>query len=186
VPPFDSCDREADMAQAYRHFQEKLALNTADDLPTVIPNVCDTDYAKLFVWALLHASGGTATRLDLARAFALRADPNLVKRLAPRSDNREVKHWASTLGSRSVKTGLLRSTLSELADRGGVLLGANRDGRATVSTSPLTAAREKIAPWICFEADVVMRVLRAQPEERRTAIDESLPDADRTFTESAG
>lgn len=26
VPPFDSCDREADMAQAYRYFQNKLGL----------------------------------------------------------------------------------------------------------------------------------------------------------------
>jgi hypothetical protein len=29
VPPFDSCDREADMAQAYRYFAEKLGIDVA-------------------------------------------------------------------------------------------------------------------------------------------------------------
>jgi hypothetical protein len=27
IPPFDSCDREADMAQAYRHFADKLGID---------------------------------------------------------------------------------------------------------------------------------------------------------------
>ena len=26
IPPFDSCDRQADMAQAYRYFADKLGI----------------------------------------------------------------------------------------------------------------------------------------------------------------
>jgi len=186
VPPFDSCDRESDMAQAYRHFQERLAQDSVDDLPTVIPNLTDGDHAVLFICALLHAWGGTAVRMDLAHAFMLRAHPDLVKRLAPGSLKREVRHWVSSVGSRSVKVGLLASTLSALAQGGSVRPGTNREGRATVSTSSRTPAQAKIHSWIRFEADLVMRVLRAQPEEKRTAIDEALSDADRKLLESAG
>jgi hypothetical protein len=160
-------------------------VESADNLPTVIPNVLGTDDAALFIWALLHASGGRATRMDLARAFALRARPNLLKRLAPASLKREVTHWASTVGSRSVKAGLLASTLGALVEQNGVLLGTNGESRATVSTSPFTPAEEQIEPWFRFEAELAMKVLRAQPEEKFSAIDKSLSGADRKLLENA-
>lgn len=186
VPPFDSCDREADMAQAFRHFQDRLAEDSVDDLPTVIPTVSDTADATLFICALLHASGGTAIRNDLAHAFVLRAHPDMMKRLAPGSLTREVAHWVSTGGSRSVKAGVLASTLSELTDRGGVSPGTNGEGRAAVSTNSRTPAEEKIDPWFRFEAGLVMKVLRAQSEEKRAVIDNSLSGADRKLLERAG
>jgi hypothetical protein len=174
------------MAQAYHHFQERLAKDSVDDFPTLIPNVSDAAEAALFIWALLHASGGTAIRADLARAFVLRASPDLMKRLAPPALKNEVAHWVSIVASRSVKTGVVASTLSALAERNGVHPGTNGEGRATVSTSPGTPAEEKIDPWFHFEANLVMKVLRAQPEEKRGVIDESLSGADRKLLEGAG
>jgi hypothetical protein len=156
-----------------------------DDLPTVIPDVSDGEAAALFILALLYASGGTATRMDLARAFALRARPNLLKRLVPGPLKREAAHWASTVGSRSVKAGLLASTLGALVDRNGVLLGIDGQSRATVSTSAHTPTEDQIDPWFRFEAGLAMKVLRAQPEEKFSAIDKSLSGADRKLLESA-
>jgi hypothetical protein len=156
-----------------------------DDLPAIIPDVSSTDDAALFIWAVLHASGGSATRTDLARAFALRARPNLLKRLAPASLKREVTHWGATVGSRSMKAGLLASTLASLAERNGVVLGTNGEGRATVSTSPHTRSEDQIDPWFRFEADLAVRVLRAQSADDFSAIDKSLTAADRKLLEKA-
>jgi hypothetical protein len=156
-----------------------------DDLPSVIPNVSDEEHAAILIWALLYASGGTATRMDLARAFALRARPALLKKLAPRSLKRDVAHWVSTVGSRSVKAGLLASTLSALVGQSGVTLGTNGEGRSTVSASPHTPAEAQIDPWFLFEANLALKVLRAQPEEKFSAIDKALTGADRKLLEAA-
>jgi hypothetical protein len=159
---------------------------SSDDLPLIIPEVSEREHAAILVWALLHASGGTATRLDLARGFALHARPALLKKLAPASLKREVAHWVATVGSRSVKAGLLASTLSELASRNGVSLGTDSEGRAIVSTSPQTPTEEQIDAWFLFEADLALRVLRAQPVEKFSAIDKALTGADRKLLEVAG
>jgi hypothetical protein len=156
-----------------------------DDLPGAIPNVSDGAHAAILICALLHASSGTATRMDLARAFALRARPALMKKLAPVSLKREVEHWVAIVGSRSVKAGMLASTLSELASRNGVLLGTNSEGSATVSTSTQTPAEAQIDAWFRFEADLALKVLRAQPEEKFSAIDKALTGADRKLLEAA-
>lgn len=156
-----------------------------DDLPSVIPNFSDEEHAAILIWALLHVSGGSATRMDLARAFALRARPALLKKLAPASLKGEVAHWLSTVGSRSVKAGLLASTLSALAARSGVALGTNGEGRATVSASSQTPPEAQIDDWFLFEADLALNVLRAQPEEKLGAIDKALTGADRKLLENA-
>jgi hypothetical protein len=170
---------------ARRTSEEAEPEDSLDDLPSIIPNVSDGEHAVMLIWALLQALGGTATRMDLARAFALRARPALMKRLAPASLKREVAHWVSTVGSRSVKAGLLASTLTELAARNGVALGTNSEGRATVSTSPHTTPEAQIDPWFHFEASLALKVLRAQPEEKFSAIDKALTGADRKLLENA-
>lgn len=155
-----------------------------DDMPSVIPALSEEGHAAFLILALLYASGGTATRMDLARAFALRAGPALLKKLAPASLKREVAHWASTVGSRSVKAGLLASTLSELQDRG-VSLGTDKEGRATVSTTRNTPPAAEIDLWFHFEAKLALKVLRAQPDEKVRAIDKTLTGADREVLEVA-
>lgn len=186
VPPFDSCDRETDMAQAYRYFQGRLAKGAVEELPTVIPSFSDTAEATYFIWAVLHALGGTAILADLARAFVLRARPGLMKRLAPGSLKGEVGHWVSTVGARSLKEGMLAPTLSTLKDRDGVRPGTDSEGRATVSTTSHTQAAEKLDPWFRFEAQLVTKVLRAQSEEERDTIDQSLSGAERKLLEGVG
>ena len=176
-PPTSRAARRASSAVAE-------AEGSIDDLPTVIPIVSDVDDAAIFIWALLHASGGTATRMDLARAFTLRARPNLLKRLAPASLGHEVAHWVSIVGSRSVKAGVLASTLSALADRDGVRLGTNGESHATVSASPLTPSEQQIDPWFRFEADLAIKVLLAQPEEKIGTIDNTISGSDRKLLES--
>lgn len=170
---------------ARRPAEEVPSEDSLDDLPSVIPNVSDEEHAAILIWALLHASGGTATRMDLARAFALRARPALLKKHAPASLKREVAHWVSTVGSRSVKAGLLASTLGDLHNRQGVSLGTDSEGRSTVSTSPHTPPEAQIDPWFLFEANLALKVLRAQPEEKVSAIDKSLKGADRKLVEVA-
>jgi hypothetical protein len=170
---------------ARRPSEEAETAHSFDDLPSVIPNVSDGEDAAIFIWALLHASGGTAARIDLARAFALRARPALLKRLAPASLKREVAHWVSSVGSRSVKAGLLASTLSELAGRNGISLGTNSESRATVSAGPHTPTEAQIDAWFHFEANLALKVLRAQPEKKFSAIDKALTGADRKLLETA-
>jgi hypothetical protein len=155
-----------------------------DDLPSVIPNVSDEEHAAILIWALVHAAGGTATRMDLARAFALRARPALLKKLAPASLKGEVAHWVSTVGSRSVKAGLLASTLGALAARSGVALGTNSEGRATVSASSQTPSEAQIDAWFLFEANLALKVLRAQSEEKFSEIDKALKGADSKLLEA--
>jgi hypothetical protein len=170
---------------ARRPSEEAETEESLDDLPSVIPNVSDEEHAAILIWALLHASGGTVTRMDLARAFALRARPALLKKHAPTSLKREVAHWASTVGSRSVKAGLLASTLNALAARNGVALGTDSESRSTVSASPRTPSEAQIDPWFLFEANLALKVLRAQPEEKFSAIDKALTGADRKLLEHA-
>lgn len=170
---------------ARRPPEEAETEDSLDDLPSVIPSVADEEHAAILIWALVHASGGTVTRMDLARAFALRARPALLKKHAPASLKREVAHWASTVGSRSVKAGLLASTLNALAARNGVSLGTDSERRSTVSASPHTPSEAQIDPWFLFEANLALKVLRAQPEEKFTAIDKALTGADRKLLEDA-
>lgn len=170
---------------ARRPSEETETEDSLDDLPSVIPSVSDEEHAAILIWALVHASGGTVTRVDLARAFALRARPALLKKHAPTSLKREVAHWASTVGSRSVKAGLLASTLNALAARNGVSLGTDSESRSTVSASPHTPSEAQIDPWFLFEANLALKVLRAQPEEKFTAIDKALTGADRKLLEDA-
>ena len=51
-------------------------------IPAIVPTLSSEDEAALTVWAMLHASGGTIRRIDLARAFALRSQPEVLASLA--------------------------------------------------------------------------------------------------------
>lgn len=173
-------------SRAARRTSEEAETEAAlDDLPSVIPSVSDEEHAAILICALVHTSGGTVTRKDLARAFALRARPALLKKHAPTSLKREVAHWGATVGSRSVKAGLLASTLNALAARNGVSLGTDSEGRSTVSASSHTPSEAQIDPWFLFEANLALKVLRAQPEEKFAAIDKALTGADRKLLEDA-
>jgi hypothetical protein len=152
-------------------------------MPGVVPQVSAADEAAIVIWALVREAGGTITRTDLARAFALRARPELLVQLAPPSIP-QVSEWAAKVAGRSVAQGLLAATLRTLADRQGVTLGVNAESRSTVSASQNTPPAERIDPWFRFEASVALQVLRAQPTSGFKSIDESLAGDDRSLLET--
>ncbi len=149
-------------------------------MPVVVPQAPPGAEAAFVIFALLHAAGGTLTRSDLARAFTLRSNPELLKRWAPAS-LAEAREWEKKVGQRSVAEGLLASTLKELDDRSGIALGTNADSRSTVSTSPNTPAEEKLDPWFQFEARLALQVLRALSVIERKAVDGAVAGDDRTL-----
>ena len=105
-----------------------------------IPKLAPMEDAAILIWALLHAAGGTMTRMDLARAFALRSKTQ-------------------------TRCGLM-DALQALADRSGVTLDVNASGRSIVTVNGHTPASDKIDPWFHREAQ---RLLRAIADGRVTA-----------------
>lgn len=153
-------------------------------LPAVIPQLHPATEAAIVISAFVHAAGGTITRKELALAFALRANPDLLMRFAPASVT-PARDWAAKVGKRSVAPGLLAATLRELAERDAVVLGTNAESQLSVSTSPNTPAKESIDPWFHFEVLLALQVLRAQPKGAFEAIVSSLTGDDRALLEQA-
>jgi hypothetical protein len=148
-----------------------------------VPQLPAAEEAAIAIWAIVHAAGGTITRTDLARAFALRARPALLAQLAP-SSIPQVSEWVAKIAERSVAQGVLAATLRTLAERDGVALGINAESKSTVSTSQNTPPEERIDPWFRFEANIALQVLRAQPTSAFKTIDASLAGDDRSLIET--
>ena len=47
-------------------------------MPSVIPVMTADQEAAMLILAIVHANGGTIRRMDLARAFALRSQPEVI------------------------------------------------------------------------------------------------------------
>ncbi|MFB1484098.1 Eco57I restriction-modification methylase domain-containing protein [Corallococcus sp. RDP092CA] len=176
LPPRDPVERaKADLAVDVG--------TTLPVMPTVVPQLPPADEAAIVIWAIVHAAGGTITRTDLARAFALRARPALLAQLAP-SSIPQVSEWAAKVAARSVAQGGLAATLRALAARDGITLGVNVESKSTVSASQNTPPEDRIDPWFRFEANIALQVLRAQPTSAFKTIDESLAGDDRSLIET--
>lgn len=128
-------------------------------MPDALPSMDAAQEATLFVWALLHAAGGAFPRMDIARAFALRNHPSLLRKFAPPDVQPIATGWGNRVGQRATSAGLLASVLSELASRDAVRLTADGASRSTVTVSPHTPAEAKVDSWFRFEARLVLRVL---------------------------
>jgi hypothetical protein len=153
-------------------------------MPSVIPQIPAAEEAAIVIWALLHAAEGTLTRTDLARAYALRGRPDLLRRFAP-SPLSQASEWATKVGARSVAQGLLAVTLKTLSDRNGIVLGINAELQSTVSTSPTTPEEELIDPWFRFEARLALHVLHALPADAFEVVDNAFSGDDRALLERA-
>jgi hypothetical protein len=176
LPPRDPVERaKADLKAAVGP--------TLPLMPDIVPQLPAVDEAAIVIWALVHAAGGSITRTDLARAFALRARPALLAQLAP-SSIPQASEWAKKVEQRSVAQGVLAETLRTLAARDGLTLGVDADSKSTVSTSQNTPAEDRIDPWFQFEAHIAFQVLRAQPTSSFKAIDASLTGDDRSLIET--
>jgi hypothetical protein len=150
-------------------------------MPDLIPSMLPEAEAGILVWALLHANGGAMSRRDLARAFALRSQPNLLVRLAPPALSQAAQRWASKVPHRAVSPGLLAAKLRELATRSGVELTMDESAHSVVKVSPYTGADNKIDPWFRFEARLALHVLRSQSDVAVGTIDASVAGDDRAL-----
>jgi hypothetical protein len=155
-------------------------------MPGVFPMLDPAREAAICVWALLHAAGGTITRTDLARAFVLRSQPALLRKLVPPDIRATAAAWASRVVTRSVDAGALAGAVTTLANRDGITLTTNASGQSAVAVSAHTPPEAQIDEWFRFEARLALRVLAALPAAQAQDVDAALPDADRVVLCGAG
>ena len=134
--------------------------------------------------AILHASGGTITRVDLARSFALRSQPAILRKLAQPVVATVAQAWVGKVGTRTVASGLLARVLKTLAERDGVKLTVDALSRSAVTTSTRTPLESKIDPWFQFEARLALSVLAALPPAEVQTVDAGVTGDDRSLLEA--
>ena len=164
------------------HAPQRLSSHVAT-VPSVMPALPADQEAALVIWAIIHASGGTIRRSDLARAFTLRSQPNLLRRLAPVTFSATVDTWARTVGQRSVAHGLLAAALKALSDRHGIEMATDAESHSVVRTTTNTPTEDHIDPWYRFEARLVVQVLTTLSAEKTGPIDATIAGADRSLLE---
>ncbi len=150
-------------------------------VPIIVPSLPQDQEAAILIWALLRAHGGAIPRGDLARAFALRARPDLLVRLAPGKLNPTVQEWVSKVGQRSAAPGLLAAALRTLSERNGVTLTTDSASRSIVVVAASTPLDDHIDPWFRFEARLALNVLRAQRGRVPDVIDAAITGPDRAL-----
>jgi hypothetical protein len=132
---------------------------------------------------MLHASGGAMRRTDLARAFALRSQPDLITRIAPPALAGAAQTWASRVGQRSAVPGLLVGALKALSDRNGVDLTTDASSHSLVRINSSTPTDNQIDPWFRFEARLACQVLTALSVQTVRTIDAAITGGDRSLLE---
>ncbi len=148
-------------------------------MPDALPAFEPAHEAALFVWALLHASGGPVARMDVARAFALRSQPAVLRRFAPPELRAAAQGWADRVGQRTIPAGLLATALSDLAGRDGIRLTTDRRSQSIVTTGDHTPSADKVDAWFRFEAKLALGVLSALPSQHLQELDAGISGEDR-------
>ena len=199
-PRLEIYDEMTEAEQSGRSYETRLAPPPADArvahsprviplelgaIPTVIPALPAGEEAAILIWAIVHASGGAVRRTDLARGFALRSQPDLLRRLAPVTLSATVDKWARAVGQRTVVPGLLAATLKELSARDGVDMATDAESHSIVRANANTGVNEQIDPWYRFEAGLVVQVLRSLAAGSVGVIDASVTGGDRALLEAA-
>ena len=153
-------------------------------IPNALPAMEAAQEATLFIWALLHASGGSLLRIEVARAFALWSRPNLLRSFAPSDVQPKASEWAGLVSQRPVAAGLLASVLSELASRDALRLATDGASRSLVTAGPHTPAEAKVNTWFRFEARLVLRVLETLQPAQVQEIERDISGDDRRLLAS--
>jgi hypothetical protein len=147
-------------------------------MPSFAPTISSpAKEAALIIYALTHAAGGTITRLELARAFAILTKPELLQGLARGSA--DVSAWADGVTARAIPEGQLRVTLKQLAAGRGVKLSTDSRGQSTVNLGPKTPSEDRLNAWFRIEARLALGVLRALPADAFATVDEAMSVEDR-------
>lgn len=153
---------------------------------SVIPVLDAAQAAAVYVWAVLHAIGGSITRIELARAFVLRNRPDLLLRFAPAEIQAAAHAWASRVTDRTVNAGILADTVASLAQRDGIKLTSSASGQSVIATSAHTPTEDQIDEWFRFEARLALRVLHSLPATHAQNLDEVIADAERVVLQAGG
>jgi hypothetical protein len=165
------------------HAPEVIAFDIKH-VPDIVPVLRPDEEVALAILAILHASGGTITRMDLARSFALRSHPSLLKKLAPAVAAQIAQEWAGKITNRTVPPGSLARVLKALTERDGVKLTIDASSRSVVTTSAGTPLERTIAPWFRFEARLALSVLAAIPSAEMQTVDAGMAGDDRRLLET--
>jgi hypothetical protein len=129
-------------------------------MPHVVPALSFELQAPLLLLALLHASGAAASRVELARAFALLSDPDLLSKHVPADSAEVTAQWASRAVSRSASAGTFTNVLTDLASRDVIRIEVDaQTSRTIVTTTSLTPPEDQLDPWFRFEARLALRVI---------------------------
>lgn len=144
--------------ELYDEMKSAIERGTIDVVPDILPALSSELQAPLLILALLHASGGRATRVDLARAFSLIAAPALLTRYVPDAAAEVATRWKERVGSRTARPGLFAAALADLAARDAILIRVD-SSTAIVNTTALTPAEDQLDAWFRFEARLALRAI---------------------------
>lgn len=141
--------------------------------------------AALFIWAVLHASGGSVPRMQLARAFALRSQPRLLGKFASDDLSPKAHEWGDAVDQRVTPAGTLAKTLVGLASRNGVRNTTDGLSRAIVNLGPSAPREFDLDAWFRFEARLVLSALHNVGTPNLQELAAALAEADRNLLEVA-
>ncbi len=156
--------------------------STAIDVPAVpdtLPAMDAAQEAILFVWALVHAAGGSLPRMDVAHAYALRCRPSMLRKFAPSEVQPKASEWADRAGQPTAAAGLLASVLKDLASRDALRLTTDEASRSIVTVGPHTPAEAEVDAWFRFEARLTLRVLATLQPAQLDEIQRGITGEDR-------
>jgi hypothetical protein len=142
---------------------------------TALPAV--EDLAR-FVWAVVHANGGSVARTTLARAYSLRSQPTVLRGLASGEVASVAAGWSSAIAPRETSAALF-PLLTDLESRGAVRFDL-KAGEATVERGASTPTLEDVGAWHDFEARLVLQVLAILGAPQLARVDAGLSDDART------
>jgi hypothetical protein len=170
----------ADARVAHPPKVERLPL---PPMPGVVPTLDPSEEIARVIWAMLHAHGGIAHRIDLARAFSLRSQPDVLVRLARDNLSGSAKAWAAKVGRRTVTPGALARVLKVLVERDGIRLDVDGSARSVVGVSAHTPSVDLVGPWADFEARLALAVLGGLSPHEISRVDEGVAGDDRELLE---
>ncbi|MCK6530783.1 N-6 DNA methylase [Myxococcota bacterium] len=156
------------------------------ELPPAPPALPTEHWWFLMVWALILAAGGRMARADVARAFALLAQPMLLARLAPPALISRVETWTSRVPTGTIPPGTVSRTLSALAERSGVRLTTDEAGAAVVEATLHTANEDDLDPWLRYEARLALAVLRRLDTQGVHEVEAAMAAEDRALLAIGG
>jgi hypothetical protein len=152
-------------------------------LPTPMPTLAIGEEIARIIWAIVHARGGSVLRIDLARAFSLLSQPNILLKLASNELRVPAAAWAERTEKRTFVAGALAGMLKALEEREGIRLTVDDSARSIVSVSARTPPVNLVGAWFEFEAKLALDVLAGLTPHEIITVDAKVAGDDRALLE---